>query len=328
MESEGFFVFMRKVSPLYQVPSRKTLTELIEERYDVLSPKIKDELSNVSATCLTSDVWTEPHNTKSFIDLTAHYLFKDKIKNVTIGLEELSQSHTAEYLTSKLLEFTRRWNIKHDAIVAVVTDSAANMKQAAMDAFGEEKWLPCFAHLLNLVPSKIINDDPIVTPLITKIKKIVTYFKKSTNVADKLRELSELKLIQSCETRWNSCFEMLRRFVELADKISVILLQVDGPEMLTSSELRIIKEFITLLQPFHEATQIVSQEKYFSGSKCIPVVKTIKSQLSTIPVSTDTGIHLQKRLQEACQKRFNQIEEMSLLAAATILDPRFKKAPF
>jgi hypothetical protein len=43
--------------------------------------------------------------------------------------------------------------------------------------------------------------------------------------ADELRALSNLKLIQSVETRWNSTYDVLERFIELADKISGILLQ-------------------------------------------------------------------------------------------------------
>jgi len=55
--------------------------------------------------------------------------------------------------------------------------------------------------LLNLVPSKIIENDEIISLLITKIKRIVRFFKKSVVAADKLRLESDLKLIQSVDTR-------------------------------------------------------------------------------------------------------------------------------
>lgn len=107
--------------------------------------------------------------------------------------------------------------------------------------------------------------------------------------ADKLRFISDLKLIQSVETRWNSCYKMLQRIILLA-KISVILLQIlIGPEMLTASELLILNEFIQLLKPFFEATQIISQEKYFTGSKTIPVIKTIKNKLKEFTTTTESG---------------------------------------
>lgn len=79
--------------------------------------------------------------------------------------------------------------------------------------------------------------------------------------ADELRARSTLKLIQSVETRWNSTYDMLERFIELADKVSGILLQQPAaPIMLTASELHAVKEFVQLLKPFDEATRIICGE--------------------------------------------------------------------
>lgn len=320
---------MRKVAPLYKVPSRRTITRLIEERYDGLSTLVKEELREVHDICLTTDVWTESINTKSFLGLTAQYLVNEEHRSVTIGVEELTDRYTADYLREKLLDLISQWNIKKEGVVAVISDSAANIKKAIVDSFGADKHLPCFAHLLNLlqVPSKIIENDESVS--FTKIKSIVKFFKKSVVAADKLRLESDLKLIQSVDTRWNSCYEMLTRFVELADKISVILLLMDsGPEMLTAAELKIVKEFIQLLEPFYEATQIVSKEKYFTGSKVIPVIKTIKNKLNVLTTTTESGARLKKVLYEEFSKRFENIEQIYILTGATLLDPRFKKLHF
>ncbi|EZA61658.1 Zinc finger BED domain-containing protein, partial [Ooceraea biroi] len=324
VESEGFLVLMRKAIPLYKVPSRRTITRLMEERYDGLSTLIKEELVKIHDICLTTDVWTESKNTKSFIALTAHYLINEQHKSVTIGVEELTDRHTADYLRALIAQ----WNIKKESVVAIISDSAPNIKKAIVDSFGIDKHLPCFEHLLNLVPSKIIENDEIVSPLITKIKNIVKFFKKSVVAADKLRLESDLKLIQSVETRWNSCYEMLKRFVELADKISVILLLMDSaPEMLVATELKIVKEFIQLLEPFYEATQILSKEKHFTGSKTIPVIKIIKNKLNLLTI-TESGARLKKLLCEEFSKRFENIEQISILASATFLNPRFKKLYF
>ncbi|OXU21973.1 hypothetical protein TSAR_011795 [Trichomalopsis sarcophagae] len=202
VETEGFKVLMHKAVPLYKVPGRKTITRLTEEKYEVLSSIIKEELAAAQDICLTTDVWTETGNTRSFLGLTAHYLVKN----------------------------TKR---------------------------------------------KIDN----------------------------------------------------------------------GPDMPTASELKIIKEFTTLLDPFYNATQIVSKEKYFTGSKTIPVIKTIKNKLNNIikiiPViktiknklnnimtNTESGSKMKALLLEEFCKRFEHIEQNSLLAIACLLDPRFKKLHF
>lgn len=80
--------------------------------------------------------------------------------------------------------------------------------------------MPCFAHTLNLVPAKIIDEDNVVKGFCAKIKDIVTYFKRSVIAADQLRLNLNLKLIQSVDTRWNSTYNMLERFMQLSEKIS------------------------------------------------------------------------------------------------------------
>ncbi|XP_031777205.1 zinc finger BED domain-containing protein 1 isoform X2 [Nasonia vitripennis] len=164
VDTEGFRVLMHKTAPLYQVPSRRTITRLTAEKYEVLSSIIKEELATTENICLTTDVWTEPGNTKSFLGLTAHYLVNNTQRSVVIGVEELSERHTSEYLAEKLLQFTSEWNIKKENIIVIISDSAVNIKKAIIDAFREGKHLPCFAHLLNLVPSKIIKNDEVISP--------------------------------------------------------------------------------------------------------------------------------------------------------------------
>lgn len=60
-------------------------------------------------------------------------------------------------------------------IVVVVSDNAQH-KKAIVDGFGEEKYLGCYAHTLNLVLAKIIEEDKIVSLLYKKVKSIVTFF--------------------------------------------------------------------------------------------------------------------------------------------------------
>lgn len=79
--------------------------------------------------------------------------------------------------------------------MVVVSDNATNIKKAIIDAFGANKHLSCFAHTLNLVLAKIIDEDIIVRTFCVKVKNIVKYFKQSVFAADQLRPHSSLKLI-------------------------------------------------------------------------------------------------------------------------------------
>jgi len=329
VEKEGFKTFMKTVAPLYKIPSRKKITSLIEEKYEFLSSMIKTQFLNIKNLCLTTDIWTDTINTKSFLGITAHYILKETYKSVTIGVIELNDRHTSDNIKVWLLNIIRDWNIDKKNIIVVVSDNAANIKKAITEAFGAEKHLPCFAHTLNLIPSNIIKDDAIVSEFCKKVKNIVTYFKHSVVAADELRAQSNLKLIQSVETRWNSTYDMLERFIEVADKVSGILLnQPTAPIMLNASELQAAREFVQLLKPFEKATKIMCGEDYLTGSKVIPIINTLKNKLSMLVPNTEIGIHFKIELERHFSKRFISIEKVQPLAISTILDPRFKNIHF
>lgn len=171
VEKVGFQGFMKTVAPLYKVPSRKVITQCMKGKYDLLSGIIKTKLEAVVHLSLTTDVWTDTLNTKSYLGVTAHFISGQKQKSVTIGVTELDDKHTSANLERWLLEIVEEWKIKQENITVVVSDNAANIKKAIVDAFGADKHLPCFAHTLNLVPSKIIDKDVTISSLCAKIKK-------------------------------------------------------------------------------------------------------------------------------------------------------------
>lgn len=74
VENEGFRYLMKASSPHYTIPSRKTFDVMLDKKYEVVSSLVKTELSTVSFLCLTSDIWTETFQTKSFLGVTAHYI--------------------------------------------------------------------------------------------------------------------------------------------------------------------------------------------------------------------------------------------------------------
>lgn len=119
VEKEGFQTFMNTILPLYKIPSRKSITHLIEEKYKLLSSMMKAQLSEVKYLSLTTDIWTESLNTKSFLGLTTHFLTKEQHKSVTIGVVEMTERHQSEYLKSWLLSLIDEWNIHIENIIVV-----------------------------------------------------------------------------------------------------------------------------------------------------------------------------------------------------------------
>ncbi|XP_018401732.1 PREDICTED: zinc finger BED domain-containing protein 4-like, partial [Cyphomyrmex costatus] len=143
------------------------------------------------------------------------------------------------------------------------------------------------------------------------------------NASDELRKLqvkngikegAVLKLKQECETRWNSMYYMLSRFLQLTQFISMILIRYSKPDMLMQSEIQIAKEIMTILSPLEKITVEMSGDRYVTCSKIIPIVNClVKTMEKSLPVTEPDG---------------SNIEKNDFLTISTMLDPRFKKLHF
>ena len=288
-ENRGFKRFIKTAAPHYKPPSRRTLTRNVDAKYETLKQKVKAELADVKFLCLTSDTWTETKTVKTYLGVTVHYFKREKLESIKLGIFPLNQSHTGIYLAQKLNKVCTDWQIKDESVVAVVTDNGANIVNAVSIAFGKKRHLGCFGHTLQLVPSKSMKFTPGLADLISKVKRIVTYFKQSANAVDELRRIQLFqgetegtlrKLIQDVDTRWNSEFLMSERFVEMAPLISAALFNLrNAPPMLDREEMETLKEMVEILRPIEQATRELSAQSYVTCSVIIPMVNCIKLSL-------------------------------------------------
>lgn len=105
-----------------------------------------------------------------------------------IGVIELNESHTANYISQEMLKCLSEWDIPIDKIMAVVSDNGANITKAVKDSFGTYKYVPCFAHTINLIVEKSISNTTSLIDLLSNVREIVKHFKRSTFLSDELRK--------------------------------------------------------------------------------------------------------------------------------------------
>lgn len=326
VEGKGFIQLMKEVCPLYKVPSRETIKMRIDDKYEAMSHLFKTYITNSASYCITYDIWTETMQNKSFIGVTIHFLDKSQLLSGTLGVFELTESHTSMYIAQKLTDIFAEWN------VSLHTDST--VMKVNREIFGDRKIIPCFAHTINLVVTKSIDDSKICTQLIGKVRDIVKYIKRSVNASDELRKRQIdmgvkqgqiKKMILDVRTRWNSHFYMLQRFIDLVSIVGAILLtRPEAPPMISSSELDCVREMIELLCPFEKITKEFSGDNYVTVSKVIPLVSCVREVVENIKPRNEPIVQFKVELKKQLGRRFDTIEHSSILAISTTLDPRFK----
>lgn len=338
VEGKGFLQLMRVVCPLYKVPSRETIKSRIDDKYDAISNIFKTYIINAESYCMTYDIWTETMQNKSFVGVTVHFLEKSELLSGTIGVFELTESHTSAYVTEKLQDIFTEWNISIDKVSAVITDNDSTVMKVSRNMFGEKKIIPCFAHAINLVVTKSIEDAKDCSELIGKVRDIVKFIQRSVNASDELRKRQiEMGLIEGqikemildVRSRWTSCFYMLQRFMELVSIVGEILLtRPEAPPMISNSEIVCIKEMVELLCPFEKLTKEISGDSYVTVSKVIPVVSCVRKLVETTKPTNEIILDFKDEIKKQLASRFDSVEHSAILAISSTLDPRFKLMHF
>lgn len=332
VEDKGFKLLIKSLAPLYKMPSRRNVSRKIDVKYEALAGIFKETLSISNNFSLTTDIWTDIQ-TRSYLGITVHFANTSTftLKSGILGVYDLSERHTSDYIAVKLKEACFEWEIPMNSVTAVITDGANNMTKSIELAFGRNHQIPCFAHTINLIAERSLSNVAELTKLISNVKSIVTWFKHSVVGSDDLRKLTggDGKLIQEVSTRWNSTFYMLQRFISLRPFVNEILNKnIKAPEMISAQSVLDITEVIEVLKPLEAATRELCGEFYVTSSVIIPMTHLLYNKINQTKTTTIISSKLKVALLEQCQKRFECIESVTQVAIATILDPRFKKIYF
>lgn len=72
-ERSGFRLFVKKLQPLWNIPSEPTVTKKLQMKYEFLRARVMQKISQADSVCLTTDIWTHKHTMRSYLGITAHY---------------------------------------------------------------------------------------------------------------------------------------------------------------------------------------------------------------------------------------------------------------
>ncbi|XP_037962432.1 E3 SUMO-protein ligase ZBED1 [Plutella xylostella] len=333
VEDVGFKILVNKLNKKYTLPSRRTLSEKLLPRYYM---RIKQELQNslhqVEYISVTCDYW-KGQNNRTYLSMTGHFILDFSLQSKTLATVEVKISHTGTNTAAAITEVCNEFDIL-SKVVTVVTDSAANMKKAINDDL-QKHHHPCVAHTVNLTVNDAIASVEGLKELLLKCRTIVTHFKQSSVASYKLKEkqgelnLTELVLKQDIVTRWNSTYIMLERLLTLRQPICLALMELDrAPENLSADDWTVIKDVLPILQPFLQLTEELSGDKYVTMSTIVPLIRGLRLAIREASPISFIGQSLQISCVDYVTRRLGSIESNKIVAKATFLDPRFKKAAF
>ncbi|KAL7305493.1 hypothetical protein TKK_0002230 [Trichogramma kaykai] len=115
------------------------LTAYQKDKYFYLAEKLKKTFAKIEGLSMTTDIWTDTINTKSYLGLTAYYIEENDIKTAILGVHELDSNHTSDNVQLWILEMLNEWDLPTTKILAVIADGAANIKSALTTIFGGSK---------------------------------------------------------------------------------------------------------------------------------------------------------------------------------------------
>jgi len=233
-----------------------------------------------------------------------------------------------------LKEIFQMFGIVESKLKKFTSDAGANVVKALNEMKMDNEH--CSNHILHLCVMDVLN---IIAPLRVKVKTIVKLFKQSNVAWSKLKILQTednkihgfsdviYKPIQEVVTRWNSTFQMLKRYILLCYDINVVLEEEDRWDLVvTDDEIEIIEYLINILEPLDELTKKFSGDAYVTSSLVIPLLKSaiIYIQRIVIPEKLKTIIEFKKELLSSLEERFSVTLSDQELAIATFLDPKYK----
>lgn len=110
VENERFRMYTKVLNADLELPSRKKITEMLEEKYKIQSKDLKKKMEDVDYIALTSDGWSSD-SIKSFMSVTAHLIEGGTLKSLVISTAEITDSHAAQNIANAIQQILDEWKI-------------------------------------------------------------------------------------------------------------------------------------------------------------------------------------------------------------------------
>ena len=199
-EGDGFRDFMKfLIRGKYAPPSYATKMEIMNTYYSNARQQqmllLNDSTSTTSILQLNvwtviADGWTSL-GSHSYIGVMMSSLDESfSIRSICIGLHHMRVKHNSANILHALQEYLLSAGFQYKQIFATVCDNGANMLKSMTD-MQPVYAIRCGAHTLQLSIKSAFKKTAPAMSIISKFKRIVTYFKKSSSAYEELNDIQK-----------------------------------------------------------------------------------------------------------------------------------------
>jgi hypothetical protein len=171
--------------------------------------------------------------------------------------------------------------------------------------------MSCFAHSLQLVVRDGLSSISMIRSSLSKCSKLANLVHQSALFRSVFEaELGMGKSIPATnETRWNSTYRQLIAIVELDQaKLGTVLRQSNHENLILSAkEIQQLRELISILEQFADATDITQGEKMITVSCIVPTILLLTKTLTNMMGQSTTFSVLIRNMLQGLHDRFYDI---------------------
>ena len=196
----------------------------------------------------------------------------------------------------------------------------------------------CFAHTGQLAINKVNKmKNQIFGRVLAKAKRYVAKYRKSPKAKYALRKTSFKKRLNGfCKTRWHSDLAMSKSLVEAGEKedkpLAKLTEVMNWDIEITVADIRMLKTYNTLMEPFANKTNLLGGEKYSTIQLVLPTLMELLNHLEDVGTRTGGGVlRYCNKLKSEIREYFKHVLDPTcdefdpIYHLATFLDPIFSQ---
>ncbi|EOA18248.1 hypothetical protein CARUB_v10006740mg, partial [Capsella rubella] len=357
VESEGFRRLCFNLLPMYTVHCRKTATTDIFSMYKQKKDRLKKLFGcDMKRVSLTTDIWTDPTTSLSYMVVTAHWIDANWVLQKRIISFKPVIDHEGETIAAQLSQCVEDWGIEsvftitvdnakgNDKALRLFTDALRLTGPQTLVRDGAYLHMRCCAHVLNL----IVRDGlAIVSGSVIAIRNAVKYVRSSILRLESFQKrvltgnASRGSVTLDCITRWNSTYLMLTSALKFRGAFEKLLaedklyneyfmeIEEDGEKRigpLEAVDWDEIHGLVKFLRLFFNCTLAFSASKRVTSSLCYLEIVIIEQHLIALSFNNDELLRTQATAMRAKFEKYCDgfINMYPLVIIASIFDPRNK----